>query len=109
MKDARELTREQSIEKTIEMWEELAETGSRGKSKTKAAQGYTYLICGCFLCTFVGENKQGYRQCKLCPYYQYVHGGCYAQNGPYAKWLDSWSTEKRKKYAKKIVEQLKEL
>ncbi len=109
-KDASKLTREEAIEKTIEMWEELAETGDYDKDKTKLPRKYDNLICGCFLCTLVSE--EGYSpRCRKCPYSQHFHGQCCTQNRPYQKWEDTFieEIELRKRYAGQFLEQLKQL
>lgn len=104
------LTKKLAIAKTIEMWEELAETGSERKHETKAAREWEGdLASDCFLCEY--NDRHGGDDpinCSHCPYDR-AFGRCSIDDMPFGKWADAETLEERKKYAKLFLEEVKTL
>ena len=104
-----ELTKEQAIDKSIELWEFLAKTGD---GKGNWSRWGEFKLMGsnfCFLCEYdvnLGSLEVTNDGCPHCPYFQ-KFGSC--ENGVYAGWQDAVTRINRKKYAKLFLEQLKEL
>ena len=104
------LTREQAIDRSIELWEYLAETGDWGKSSWPRWKEFGRIDADCFLCEYNGReaDKTGLRICTRCPYYQ-SYGYCIKEGSPFMLW-EEWEDRKaNKKYAALFLEQLKEL
>lgn len=95
------LTREQAIDRSIELWEWLAESGEL-KHAWSGWDKYGDTHADCFLC----EYANGY--CNKCPYFKQF-GDCTDAGKPYEKWDYVLMPFYRKKYAKLFLEQLKGL
>ena len=63
-----ELTREQSIDQSIEIWEEMVARGG-GNEKVKkevCEEKFGVYLCGCPLCEFTSDRENFH--CEKCPY-----------------------------------------
>jgi hypothetical protein len=112
------LTESKAVEISIELWEWLAETGSRQKRSwpgwnqyKKYAEPSDYnpygtFAQGCCLCEY---DKQQLGRCEKCPYWR-RYGFCNEFGSPYRNW-SNWNntSEERKLYAAEFLAQLKEL
>ena len=107
-----ELTERQAVEKSIELWTWLAETGEDkyGWVGWKRNGGkYSDEISGdCFLCEYVdGQEKP---RCHLsCPFYLKYRDTCNGEDFPFNKWGSARSNGSRKKYARRFLSQLEEI
>ena len=101
------LTRQQAIDKSIELWKWLAETGKekedypwpRGKQP----------IDGCYLCEYalqVEDREDGEDACSYCPL---AINDLNCGTGNYYDWDDARTSTDRKKYAALFLEELKAL
>ena len=100
------MDREQAIDRSIELWEDLKKTGEEDKSKWKGWEKYGHAFLDCFLCEY-GLNR--FRpHCEYCPWEQ-AYGRCYKTTSPYQKWENAVKIETRKKYAGQCVDWLKKL
>jgi len=106
-----ELTKEQAIDISIELWTWLAETGSGRKLEWQGWKKYGAMGCGCALCAYTEQQEEGAAAvtCKPCPYYRKFHGKCFKRNRIYAKWEKTNNIDQRKKYASQFLEQLRQL
>ena len=105
------MTKEQiAIDRTIELWTWLAETGKEWKRDWHGWQDnggqYGRNRYSCFLCEFIG----GMRDCPLCPYCQ-KFGRCMdlrhlKPHNPFEKWARARTPRTRKKYAKLVLAQV---
>ena len=103
------LTERQAIEKSIELWEWLAETGEDKDDwlgwKRNGGKYSGHISGDCFLCEYTKRLS-----CTECPYnlhYKYV---CQWDNTPYANWEGSYGNiGQRKRYAQQFLIQLKAL
>ncbi len=95
-----ELTEQEAVDKTIEMWEDLAVTGSDSKYEWLRENDYPYICSCCFLCEFTHDK------CSQCPFYLYLDCQCY--DTPYEDWELTRRRQKtlRKKYAKQLLKEL---
>ena len=105
-----ELTERESIDKSIELWTWLAETGREKYGWPEwdwNGGGYEEVESDCFLCEYRSQHSD---LCyKDCPYSQ-KFGGCFTGEVPYYKFWDKSDTEEgNKKYASLFLEQLKQL
>ncbi len=102
------LTEREAIDKTVELWTWLAETG-REKEGWPGWEKYGGLDedgnCDevenlCFLCKYTDTN------CEECPYAK-EFGECSNEDTPFSKWAGARQTRTRKKYATLFLEQMK--
>jgi len=103
------LTEIESVEKSIEQWEWLAETG---KDKAEwpgwvwnGGQYDADVRAGCFLCEYAKGQPEGGR---VCPYYK-KYGFCEEAYSPYWRWVHTATIRIKKEYARQFLEQLKEI
>lgn len=105
------LTKKQSIIRSIEHWEWLAETGSAWKHKWPRWEKYGATSEYCFLCEY-GEQRElvgsSPDRCDYCPYYR-KFGSCVSQHAPYNNWYFAHTPRERKEHAALFLAQLKEL
>ena len=103
------LTKKRAIERTIEHWGYLAETGKL-KGDWDKLEEYGYALHNCFLC---GYSHSANSLCRKCPYQKHFHYmpsySCQAGESPYSAWLDARTKAGRKKYASLFLEQLRSL
>jgi len=95
-----------AIEKSIEQWTWLAETGKK-KQDWPEWEKYDDVSCNCFLCEY-NEGTDTDESCGACPLYK-KFGNCENEETPYMNWLYAKTPEDRKKYALEFLEQLKQL
>lgn len=98
------LTKKRAIQLTIELWEWLAETGL-WKGDWDGWKKYGHARGGCFLCEY-GLRQRGRSLCAFCPYCQKFG---YCRMGVYEKWLSAHTIRTYKKYALKVLEELRQL
>ena len=106
------LTERQAIEKSIELWEWLAETGSYWKDDWDGWEEDVEITDECFLCEYaVQESGTAYldKRCLVCPYYGKYGFKCVNGCSPYCAWDDADDYDDKKKYAKQFLIQLKAL
>lgn len=104
-----ELTKEQAIERSIELWDWLAGTGAE-KGNWPGWEVHGEARSHCFLCEY-SLQVCGHPSCRACPYYQ-KYGFCMASGTPYYWWTEMsrlLSLEERKEHARNFLEQLKTL
>ena len=103
------LTREESIALSKDLWTWLLETG-KDKHEWPEWKKYGYDIQrDCFLCEYGRDtNKPLPSACQECPYYQ-KFGPCYREGKPFDKWDNVITPKIRKKYAGQFLEQLNQL
>lgn len=92
------MTSKEALEKSIELWEWLAEDGRRGKCSPGSPVLIEKPISGCYLCDFTtgGSNKRVLTvDCTLCPMKDRWWGidgklceVCFIANSIYDKWND---------------------
>jgi len=104
------LTAKEAVEKSIELWEWLAETGEdkyEWDEWERNGGKYSNDIDGdCFLCEYVGQQSSA--NChSACPYYAKYGDTCCKEGFPFEEWEAAESNRNRKKYAKLFLEQLK--
>ncbi len=104
------LTRRQAIDKSIELWEWLAETGKEKKDYPWEGKVPTV---ECYLCEFTHGHREYVRAlietCRKCPYVEQYSRACQALDTTYYKWLDATTPKAGKKYAALFLEELKAL
>ena len=93
------------LDKTIEMWEELAEDGSRRKQDWPGWDGI--LDAGpvryhCLLCDKYRENCSE-EPCAKCPYYQTFGRKCFEGTEPFSKWEDATDDEDKSYWARRFT------
>lgn len=102
------LTRNEAIDRTIELWTWLAETG-KGKFNWPqwiCNEGvYREVEVGCFLCEFARQSGND-GTCKICPYKKAYGILCDDDGEPYVKWCDAKQSRTRKKYAKEFLSKI---
>ena len=107
-----ELTKEQAIDLSIELWTWLAKTGKEkddwlGWDKYG---GRWAIWSNCFLCEYdallCGEEAENEKQCSYCPLTE-EFGDCYKTY--FYNWELATTPKTRKKYALLFLEQLKQL
>lgn len=101
------MTRDESIEATIEVWEDLAKTG-----KEKSPYLMMEYHNGCPLCQFTrtsyGKPSLTIGACvEKCPYARRFGYTCMEPVSPYRKWDGAHDKVDRKKYAKMFLKQLR--
>jgi len=97
-----ELTREEAVDISVELWTWLAETGESHKSKWEGWNKYGEMELDCPLCEYSTRCESD------CPYHL-KFGSCMTPDSPFERWTHSSGTKVCKKYAKLFLEQLKEL
>ncbi len=99
------ITREEAITISIELWEELAETGGDADAKAKwpGWEKYGEMQLDCALCEY---DRARDNDCTACPYAK-QYGRC--GHGHLGKWVKAGTRRTRQKYARLGVEQLKAL
>lgn len=106
-----ELTEKEAIQKSIELWEWLLESGSGWKCEWDGWSKYPHIQNHCFLCQYNAEHGGGMGYiCPDCPYAK-KFGCCENGNetGVFDKWRRSETKRTKKKYAKLFLEQLYQL
>lgn len=107
-----ELTERQAVEKSIELWTWLAETGKNKNDwpKWECMGGqYPDVMSHCFLCEYNDRNGGDYPEnCFFCPYYA-EYGSCKEGKSPFSKWCVVETTAARRKYARRFLNQLEAL
>lgn len=108
------ITREQSKDFTIGMWEELALTGSDNKRETKAfleaRKLGNYKVGSCFLCTYDAQEQRDASEndrkgeCHYCPSFQLTRASC--TTTAYSEWANADTKEERKKYAQQFLDEV---
>ena len=100
------LTRERAIKLSIELWEWLAESGGEKGEWPEASK---YWGDGeqryCPLCDY--DNQFAGASCSHCPIVKVYEDGCHSV--AFGHWTKAKTPEKRKKYAKLFLEQLRTL
>ena len=99
------LTKKKALDKSIELWEWLAETGAY-KHKWPKWEQYGEMENDCFLCEYQEFHRLKGNLCN-CPLADSEHSGCYAY--AYKKWEKAKSPQALKKYAREFLAQLKEI
>lgn len=106
------LTRKRAIDLSIELWEWLAETGKQKNDWPRWEdfggfdnKGWIKIEFGCFLCEKYRDDNEN---CANCPYYK-KYSWCFDSNTPFRNWEAIGHKKTRKKYARELLEQLKEL
>ena len=102
------LTEIESVRKSVGQWEWLAGTGKRKHEWPEWVWNggqYAAVTADCFLCEYAKDKLGG---CRACPYYK-KYGHCMNLKSPYRRWICVRTEEDKKKYARRIVEQLKEI
>ena len=108
------LTEEQAIDRSIDLWKWLAETGGE-KEDWPGWSKYDRIASDCFLCEYdFGNRRITYcPQCHTCPYYEKYGYSCYDSGKPYSRWEDAVEdgedTDIIKAHAKDFLLQLYEL
>lgn len=107
------LTKKQAIDRTIELWEWLAESGAESKARWAGWQEYGYVAHYCPLCQY--NNQRGGTSyvdgdCKFCPYFRRFQR-CTTRDETtiFDKWAHAKNEKKLKKYAKLFLEQMYEV
>ena len=104
------LTERHAIEKSIELWTWLAETGNRKGDWDGWGEWKGELQKHCFLCEYSLQEGGGYPGCLHCPYYAKYDERCFPKFGsPYLEWENARSEHDKKKYAKLFLNELKAL
>jgi len=106
------LTERQAIEKSIELWEWLAKTGSEHKIDWDGWEENEEITDDCFLCEYaVQKSGTDYldERCLVCPYYRKYGYKCFEDSSSYCAWDEADDKKGRKKYAKQFLNQLKAL
>jgi len=100
------LSKLQSIRDCRAMWTELAETGNANKHMTLT---YKRTESSCSFCSYVYTN--GKTSCTYCPAFKRWSSKkgktvrtCMREDSYYLKWIDSTTSQDRKKWAQKIVD-----
>jgi len=92
------ITKVEALQRTIELWEWLAQTGNETKWDWPGWGKYQRVENNCFLCQFA-------ERCALCPLYR--HWGratlCTDNNSPYFLWEDTNSKKERQRQASRVV------
>ena len=106
------LTKKRAIEKSIELWEWLAETGEEWKKEWSGWDG-AKAFNDCFLCEYtLGLSSFVFDlECKeYCPLAKGKRQfQCDKTTQPYHHWCEAKTAQTRKKYAKLFLEQLRGL
>ncbi|KKM04728.1 hypothetical protein LCGC14_1761280 [marine sediment metagenome] len=104
------MTKTEAIDRTIELWTWLAETGERHKGDWPGwkRHGGEYDLAGsdCFLCKH-SLRGQFTPHCTTYCLYCLKFGHCV--NGYFDQWNEAGTPRTRKKYAKLFLEQVKSL
>ena len=87
---------EEALDKTIEMWEWIADNGSRRKDAWPGWDGI--LDAGnvealCLLCDKYREMSS-VKSCAKCPYYQTFGHKCFERTEPFSMWKDASDYDK---------------
>ena len=98
------LTKKKALDISIELWEWLAEDGSRRKSDWPGWGKYGGMRADCPLCEYTSRAEHR-DQISLCRYTCLLKG-CYSLS--YGRWALAEIKSDRKKYAGLFLEQLKE-
>lgn len=101
------LTKKKAIGLSVELWEWLAETG-KGKWDWPRWEEFGVVESACFLCEYQEQRDPDDIDCIDCPYCK-KFGQCDSGSTPYLLWAGATTMAKRKKYAKLLLEQLREL
>ncbi len=100
------MTKTEAIDRTIELWTWLAETGKEDKEDWNGwgwnGGKYSNNINKCFLCDFAYDFDV---DCPLCPYAK-KFGRCDMTGKPFLKWCEVETPRTRKKYAKLFLAQV---
>ncbi len=107
------ITRQEAITISIELWEELAETGGDQDAKDAWPGWEQYggrMRNSCALCQYgYAHRRAAESDCSHCPYYL-KYGGCQKNDRTvFQRWLLVQTPRTRQKYARLGVEQLKAL
>lgn len=106
----------EAVRKSVEMWKELAKTGSW--KKTKVYSGKNEGSFCCYLCDYatLKARRSVYPTCQFCPLtnllpkeekklsLEQICGSTYS---PYNYWANNSDAEKRKVYAEQCIVMLK--
>ena len=107
-----ELTEEQAVDITIELWTWLHKTGERYKHSWKGWKKYGKMDANCPLCKYhhhEAAKADTSSVCIYCPYkitYGYI---CMDSRSPYARWVNCHTVLGRKRLAGKFLKQLLEI
>lgn len=109
-----ELTEEQAIDRSIDLWKWLADTGREKKDWPGWCEyDRANTDSGCFLCEYdVKERHKTLRMCQACPYFKKYEHSCTKSESPYSRWeraVNERDTETAKAFAKDFLLQLYEL
>lgn len=103
------LTKKESIKRTEELWTWLAETGEEYRVLWPSWNHYSIPSHGGYLCDYASEkSKLESFFCGKCPYFQ-KFGDCTRFDSPYSGWVNAETIDERKKYAKLLLEELRQL
>lgn len=94
----------------IEIWRQLAETGSNNKASVsdnifKLSNRPLFAVCAE---AKIRTGEYGYNKCKNCPV-RWIDksnsfNDCVRDGSPYNKWIDAKTVESRKHYAKQVLQ-----
>ena len=99
------LTRQEAIDKSIELWEWLKETGKKKDDYAWKGEDVASL---CYLCEYAGYSPTD-GNCSRCPYHKLNQKRCWESGTNYYKWEIAETPRTRKKYAALFLEELKAL
>ncbi len=100
------MNREEAVEKSIELWTWLAETGLKKSKWPGWDEGQ--VISQCFLCEYsANENRDV--DCSVCPYFKHFGHKCFIIRSAYDKWENGQRKSTMKRNATLFLEQLKSL
>ena len=95
------LTKKKAIEICIELWEDMAETGAKYKSKWKGWDKYGEMVAYCPLCEYTIHREGG---CGACPLREGGYEGC--SDTYFRDWETAETKTERKRFARLFLEQL---
>jgi hypothetical protein len=98
------LTKRQAIKRSIELWAWLAETG-KNKNAWLGWKNYGNIKCNCFLCEYSWNSAKKKGCSYSCPLK--LKTGIACIDGVLDKWIWEKDIEKKKGYARELLEQLK--
>lgn len=112
------LSRKKSIELCIKLWTWLAKTGKSKKEWPKWDKWKNYyggnIKNNCWFCYYGEQQRLRYGasslSCNYCPLYKRVKVHCMDDKNPFWIWFYKAKTkQRRKKYAKLFLKQIKEI
>lgn len=105
------LKEQEAIEMSIAIWEHLAKTSGDMAIKREFCTGHFFeMKADCPLCEMLKQKDMddGMFCTDSCPYGK-KYGNCFGGESIFQKWLDAQTPAARRRYAKKLLEELKTL